>query len=216
MSGFSDLLDLQKLRAMFEELFGERWGPWFYGASVRILLPLAVLAAILFLVSQILGGWKAIYSDLSGLFSQASVSQPPMQALPPPRRLSSHDKRVIIERLSQLKGTKIAAGAPFGDDEAKAYRDDLVDALTSAGWAFDGHVGEAEMQPPAYEVGVRVNQAEVEAGRIPAAAVALVAILVDLHIMDRDSEGRLPFNIDPGVAPDRFWLFVGIRRSAGK
>jgi len=201
---------------MFEEVFGEQWGPWLYGVSIKVLLPLAVIALFSILVSQIWGGWKAIYTDVSGVFSPSPASQPSGRTDQPqsqlPRRLSSHDKRVIIERLSQFKGTPIAAGAPFGDDEAKAYRDDLVDALTGAGWAFDGHVGEAEMQPPAYEVGVRVNQTEVEAGRIPAAAVALVATLVDLHIIDRDSEGRLPFNIDPKVKPDRFWLFIGIRR----
>jgi hypothetical protein len=182
---------------------------WFYpegGITVRIV------------ISTIVGA--AIFGGTAGALNWVDWQQVPKgeKAPPPtvqnqlPRRLSSQDKRIIVERLSQFKSTQIAAGAPFGDDEAKAFRDDLVDVLTSAGWAFDGHVGEAEMQPPAYEVGVRINQAEVEAGRIPAAAVALVATLVDLHIMQRDSQGRLPFNIDPSVKPDRFWLFVGIRR----
>jgi hypothetical protein len=133
------------------------------------------------------------------------VNPPSLQA----RHLSAHERQVLIAHLSQFKGTKIAAGAPFGDDEAKAFRDDLVDALTSAVWAFDGHLGEAEMQPPAFGVGVRVNRGEIEAGRIPVAAAVLVATLVDLHIVNRSSEGRLPIDADPAVHADRFWLFVG-------
>jgi hypothetical protein len=111
--------------------------------------------------------------------------------------------------MSQFKGCPISAGARFGDDEAKAYRDDLVEALMAAGLAFDGHVGVAEIVPTPTGVGVRANQAEANAGRVSEAATALIVTLVDLHIMSRRSDGKLPLDADPNVPADRFWLFVG-------
>jgi hypothetical protein len=163
--------------------------------AVRILGVVIFLAAIV--------GWGISHNRESGT--------PPASPAPPQRRLSARERQVIVERLSQFKGTPIAAGASFGDDEAQAYRDDLVEALTAAGWAFDGHVGVGEIVPTPIGVGVRENQAEAEADRVPAAAAALIATLVDLHIMNRRPDGKLPLDIDPRVPADRFWLFVGKR-----
>jgi hypothetical protein len=112
------------------------------------------------------------------------------------RRLSSAQRKEIVERLSQFKGTKIAAGAPFGDDEAQTYRDDFVNALSDAGWAFDGHVGEEEIDPPLIGVWVTMNREETEAGRIPDAVEALLATLINIHVIERTPQGKMPLRVD--------------------
>ena len=119
-----------------------------------------------------------------------------------PRRLSSAQRKEIVERLAQFKGTKIAAGAPFGDDEAKAYRDDFVEALTAAGWAFDGHVGEEEIEPPLVGVHITMNRQEAEAGKIPEAVQALVATLIDIRAITRTTDGKFPLRVDTNWHPD--------------
>jgi hypothetical protein len=153
-------------------------------------------------------GCVAIYFAMpSATFDPKPVTVP----VPAPRRLSSHEREELITRLSQFKGTKIAAGAPFGDDEAKQYRDDFVAALNEAGWEFDGHVGEAEMVPPVVGVIVRMNLDEALQGRVPPAEEALAATLVDLHIIQRTANGKLPITVASEAPKDRIWLFVGTR-----
>jgi hypothetical protein len=127
------------------------------------------------------------------------------------RHLSPEQKSDLVAALSKFPGTKIAAGSLMGDDDGKIYRDDFVDVFNKAGWALDGHVGEAMFDKNPVGVIVRVNQAEVQAGRIPVAAAALAEALTELGITQRTPDGKIPMSAAADQAVDRIGLIVGVK-----
>jgi len=70
-----DLPDPDKGRKMFEDLYGPERGPRVFRSVLRVLVPLAVVAAVLFLGAQITGSGSAILAGVRGLLSPASQSQ---------------------------------------------------------------------------------------------------------------------------------------------
>jgi hypothetical protein len=88
-----DFPDPEKGRQMFEGLYGPERGRRLFKALLMILVPLAVLAAILFVLAQITGSGSAIYSGVRGWFSPPSAS-----ALPTPASAQSGTKNRAIAR----------------------------------------------------------------------------------------------------------------------
>jgi hypothetical protein len=79
-----DLPDPEKGREMFEGLYGPEKGRRRFRALLKVLVPLAVIAAVLFVLAQMTTSGTAIYSGIRGWFSPASISQPPPISLQPP------------------------------------------------------------------------------------------------------------------------------------
>jgi hypothetical protein len=69
MVSITDLTDGPK---MFRETFGSKWGPRLW----RGFFTIVVLAISAVAVSQILGGWHSVYSEVAGWFSPPSTSAP--------------------------------------------------------------------------------------------------------------------------------------------
>ena len=113
--------------------------------------------------------------------------------------------------LSKLPGTKIAVGSLMGDDDGKAYRDDFVDVFNRAGWALDGHVGEAMFDKNPIGLVVRLNKADSEAQRVPAGAQALIEALAALNLIQRTPDGKLPISKANDGPVDRFSLIIGTK-----
>ena len=78
-----DFPDPEKGREMFEGLYGPEKGPRWFSTVLKILVPLAVLAAILFLAAQITGSGGAIYSGIKGWLFPPSTSAPPPALIQP-------------------------------------------------------------------------------------------------------------------------------------
>jgi len=76
MPSFSDLIDGPK---MFQNTFGQKWGPRLWWAFFSVV----VLAIGVVALSQIGGVGKSAYSEIKGWFSPTS-SQPPLAGTVPP------------------------------------------------------------------------------------------------------------------------------------
>ena len=84
MTGLLDLPDPEKGRQVFEGAYGPVKGPRRFRAVLRVLIPLAVIGAVL---GVALGDWKlvrTVYSEFVGWFSPPSTVNPVPQPLQPP------------------------------------------------------------------------------------------------------------------------------------
>lgn len=76
-----DFPDPEKGRAMFEDVYGKR-GPQQFRLVLKIVVPLAVMAAVLFLIAQITGATGTIVSAVRGWFSPLITVELPKQPQP--------------------------------------------------------------------------------------------------------------------------------------
>jgi hypothetical protein len=78
-----DLPDPEKGREMFEGLYGPESGRRRFRAVLLVLVPLAVVAAILFVLAQITSSGASIYSEVRGWFSPPSTTAQPSSPVQP-------------------------------------------------------------------------------------------------------------------------------------
>ena len=122
------------------------------------------------------------------------------------RRLSVEQKHILISALSPFRGQKVSVARIMGDVEAEPLADDFVEVLVKAGWDFGGKPGTDQSAYDKDPVGIEVtlNQAEVEAGRLPPAAKALIVSLAKLSIINGDNAF-----VNPGIPADSIEIRVG-------
>ena len=86
MSPILDLPDPEKGREIFEGLYGPERGRRRFRAVLRIFVPLAIIAAILFVLAQITSSGTTIYSGVRDWFSpQKAISKAQDAATPQPQ-----------------------------------------------------------------------------------------------------------------------------------
>lgn len=149
--------------------------------------------------------------ELSRQLAEADKKVGALAAFQAQRHLTPEQKTALVAMLSKLPGTKIAVGSLMGDDDGKAYRDDFVDVFNRAGWALDGHVGEAMFDKNPIGLVVRLNKADLEAQRVPAGAQALIEALAALNLIQRTPDGKLPISKANDGPVDRFSLIIGTK-----
>ena len=126
------------------------------------------------------------------------------------RRLSYDEKRTLIAALRPFRGQKISIAAIYGDDDAKNYAEDLVQALDAAGWALD-KTGITFQRWNRTPVGVEVtlNEADARAGRVSAGTGALINVVRQMGLVDGNS-----VFMNPDVPAGEVQLRVGHRLQA--
>jgi hypothetical protein len=92
------------------------------------------------------------------------------------KRLSSHEKRLLVEALRPFAGQKVSIASIRGDDEGHLLAQDFVAVFDAAGWDHDGEAGVTTQLWDRDPVGVEVmlNEADARAGRISAGIGALI------------------------------------------
>ena len=101
------------------------------------------------------------------------------------KRLSSGQKRLMIETLKPFAGQKITVASIRGDDDGQILAQDFVSVLDAAGWDHDGEAGVSTQQWDRDPVGVEVtlNEADARAGRISAGVGALINVVRQLGLV---------------------------------
>jgi hypothetical protein len=102
------------------------------------------------------------------------------------RRLSYEEKRSLIAALAPYRGQAISVAASYGDEDAKAYAEDLLQVLDAAGWNL-GRAPKVSLERFARTpIGVEVtlNEADARAGRLSAATGALINAVRRLGLVD--------------------------------
>jgi hypothetical protein len=124
-----------------------------------------------------------------------------------PRHLSDGQKAALLAALKAFKGQKIDVVCLLGDSEGKAFALEFDAIFRAAGWDDGGGSGinQAVIDPPE-PVGIEVtlNQAEVQAGRVPKSAVALLDTLMAVGLVNT----RQMF-MNPQSPGDRITFRVG-------
>ena len=92
------------------------------------------------------------------------------------KRLTSEEKRYLIEALRPFAGQKVSIASIRGDDEGGAFAQDFVSVFDAAGWNHHGEAGVSKQQWERDPVGVEValNEADARAGAISPGIGALI------------------------------------------
>ena len=146
-------------------------------------------------------------ADKSQELAKANVALDEFKKQQAQRRLSYDEKRALIAALRPYRGHKIAIAAIYGDDDAKAYAEDLVQAFEAAGWALDA-AGITFQRWNRTPVGVEVtlNEADARAGRVSAGTGAPINAVRRMGLVD----GNAVF-MNPDVPACEVQLRVGHR-----
>ena len=148
--------------------------------------------------------------DKSQELAKANVTIEELRKQRAQRHLSYDEKRALIAALRAYRGQRISVAAIYGDDEAKTYAEDLVQALDAAGWSLDA-AGITFQRWNRTPIGVEVtlNEADARAGRLSAGTGALINAVRRLGLVD----GNTVF-MNPDVPAGEVQLRVGHRLQA--
>jgi hypothetical protein len=127
-----------------------------------------------------------IIAELREQLAKANLAIAELKQQQAKRRLSYEEKRNLIAALAPYRGQAISVAASYGDEDAKAYAEDLLQVLDAAGWSM-GRAPKVSLERFARTpVGVEVtlNEADARAGRLSAATGALINAVRRLGLVD--------------------------------
>jgi hypothetical protein len=92
------------------------------------------------------------------------------------RRLSSEQRRFLIEALRPFAGQKVSIASIRGDEEGELLAQDFVSVFDAAGWDHHGKAGVSTQQWDRDPVGIEValNEDDARSGQISAGLGALI------------------------------------------
>jgi hypothetical protein len=115
-------------------------------------------------------------SDLRQKLNDAETRLADLEKAQTQKRLSSDQKRFLIEILRPFAGQKVSIASISGDAEGLELVKDFVSVFEAAGWDHHGDAGISTQEWPRDPVGVEVtlNETDARANHIPEGAAALI------------------------------------------
>lgn len=125
-----------------------------------------------------------------------------------PRVLLPAQQAALIAAARPFAGQKFRVASVMGDSESRHLMDQITFALDAAGWDHGGSEGLVQSLYTQNPVGIEVaiSQVDAEAGRVPAAAIPLVDVLMGLGLVRE----RRAFK-DATLPSGRIQVTVGIK-----
>jgi hypothetical protein len=119
----------------------------------------------------------------------------------------------LITALSPHRGQKIEIVAMAGDNETIQFARDFAGVFSEAGWIdVVGGVAQAFIEGSgAVDIEITLNQAEVQAGRMPNALKPLVNALTNLGLLAPATAGAPNVFMNPQSATDRISFRIGTK-----
>ena len=101
------------------------------------------------------------------------------------KRLSSDQKRFLIEALRPFAGQKVSIASIRGDDEGQKLAQEFVSVFEAAGWDHHGEAGVTTQEWPRDPVGVEVvlNETDARGNQIPESVAGLINVVRKLGLV---------------------------------
>jgi hypothetical protein len=95
------------------------------------------------------------------------------------KRLSAEEKRMLVAALKPFAGQRVTVASIRGDEDGKAFAEDVIAVFEAAGWDHGGDAGISFQQWDRDPVGIEVtlNEADARAGRISESTRMLVNVV---------------------------------------
>jgi hypothetical protein len=140
-------------------------------------------------------------SDLRQKLNDAEMRLADLEKTEAQKRLSSDQKRFLIEALRPFAGQKVSIASISGDAEGLVLVKDFVSVFEAAGWDHHGDAGISTQEWPRDPVGVEVtlNETDARANHIPEGAAALINATRQLGLV-YDSTVYMDNDVPPGQA----------------
>jgi len=115
-------------------------------------------------------------SDLRQRLNDAETRLASLERVQMQKRLSSEQRRYLIEALRPFAGQKVSIASIRGDDDGEALARDFVSVFEAAGWDHHGQAGVTTQEWDRDPVGIEValNETDARADRISPGIAALI------------------------------------------